>query len=270
MIDDLAAHVASIAVVRTAPVGTAFSLTEEAPTPGLDLPTHVEPDLANQLVTVGLGAKLSSLQAQLAEHGAWIPHQFPCDLGLEDPTLGCLINLNLPHANEGTNGSWRDWVVRLRFVLADGRLGSSGSGVVKSVAGYDVHKLLIGSRGALAIPFEATLRFLPLVGDRIEPRLPLIDGPGWIQRVEHARFEEACEGVGGHLVASDRCTGTLWCALDSADRRLPRYPGDWIVRFGCGRENLDLPEPRSQTYIERAKRLFDPSLKLNPGELGIL
>src|SRR6185295_11687839 len=49
-----------------------------------------------------------------------------------------------------------------RFVQADGTLTWGGAKVVKSVTGYDVPKLLVGSLGTLAILVEATLRLHPM------------------------------------------------------------------------------------------------------------
>jgi len=53
----------------------------------------------------------------------------------------------------------RSLLLGMTAVLADGTTFRSGARVVKSVAGFDVHKLLIGSRGTL---FAATLLHLKL------------------------------------------------------------------------------------------------------------
>jgi glycolate oxidase FAD binding subunit len=50
----------------------------------------------------------------------------------------------------------------VRALLADGTLVKSGGRVVKNVAGYDLHKLLVGSFGTLAVIVEATFKLQPL------------------------------------------------------------------------------------------------------------
>jgi glycolate oxidase FAD binding subunit len=55
----------------------------------------------------------------------------------------------------------RTLLLGLEGVLADGTTFRSGSRVVKSVAGFDVHKLLIGSRGRLFAATRLHLRLRP-------------------------------------------------------------------------------------------------------------
>jgi FAD/FMN-containing dehydrogenase len=47
-------------------------------------------------------------------------------------------------------------------VLADGRVIHSGGNVVKNVAGYDLMKLFIGSRGSLGMIVEAVFKLRPI------------------------------------------------------------------------------------------------------------
>jgi glycolate oxidase FAD binding subunit len=59
-------------------------------------------------------------------------------------------------------GTGRDLLLGARFVQADGTVTWGGSKVVKSVTGYDIPKLLIGSLGTLGVIVEATLRLHPV------------------------------------------------------------------------------------------------------------
>jgi len=56
----------------------------------------------------------------------------------------------------------RDLLLGVRFVQADGVVTWGGAKVVKSVTGYDVPKLLVGSLGTLGVIGELTLRLHPL------------------------------------------------------------------------------------------------------------
>jgi hypothetical protein len=58
-------------------------------------------------------------------------------------------------------GPTRDFVLGASWILADGCSVRSGARVVKSVAGYDVTRLLLGSRGQLAINTSLILRLRP-------------------------------------------------------------------------------------------------------------
>jgi glycolate oxidase FAD binding subunit len=59
-------------------------------------------------------------------------------------------------------GTGRDLLLGVRFAQADGTITWGGSRVVKSVTGYDVPKLMVGSLGTLGVLVGATLRLHPL------------------------------------------------------------------------------------------------------------
>lgn len=58
-------------------------------------------------------------------------------------------------------GTTRRYVLALEAVLPTGEIIRTGSKAVKSVVGYDVTQLLVGSEGTLAVITEATLRLIP-------------------------------------------------------------------------------------------------------------
>lgn len=110
-------------------------------------------------VTVEAGMTLTTLKAELARHGQWLPIDPPCPDRL---SIGTLLATNASGPRRYGYGTIRDWLIGLKVVLADGRLIKSGGKVVKNVAGYDLAKVFIGSRGSLGVIVEATFKLRPL------------------------------------------------------------------------------------------------------------
>ena len=114
---------------------------------------------ADLTVTVEPGVRLADLQARLAEHGQFVPLDPPCDAAA---TIGGILSANAHGPLRHAYGTARDWLIGVRIVHADGSMSKSGGRVVKNVAGYDMHKLYVGSLGTLGIIAEATLKVAPL------------------------------------------------------------------------------------------------------------
>ena len=117
----------------------------------------LEHEAGDLTCTVEAGIRLSALQAALAEHGQ--------RLSLDpagDPTLGACLAGDLYGPLRHRYGRPRDLTLGVTAVFGDGLVASSGGKVVKNVAGYDLGKLLSGSRGTLAIVVRMSLRLHPL------------------------------------------------------------------------------------------------------------
>ena len=110
--------------------------------------------------TAQAGMTLAELQRQLRGRGQWLPIDPPVADGL---SIAALLETNASGPRRFGYGMIRDYVIGLQAVLADGRLIHSGGKVVKNVAGYDLMKLFIGSRGSIGIIAEATFKVLPVV-----------------------------------------------------------------------------------------------------------
>lgn len=109
-------------------------------------------------VDVEAGMRLDELQKILAGYGAWVPICNPWPAA----TLGGILACNLNAPMRIRYGSIRDQVLALDVVLPDGRLLKLGRPVVKNVAGYDLAKLFVGSRGTLGLITGLTLKFTAL------------------------------------------------------------------------------------------------------------
>lgn len=105
---------------------------------------------------VEAGVRLSQLQEALAAHGQRLSLDPP-----GDPTIGACLAGNLSGPLRHRFGAPRDLVLGVTLVLGDGTIASSGGTVVKNVAGYDLGKLVCGSRGRLALIGRVALRLHP-------------------------------------------------------------------------------------------------------------
>jgi FAD/FMN-containing dehydrogenase len=109
-------------------------------------------DAADQTCVVECGVRVEQLADALRPHGL----ELPCG---GSGTLGGLFASDPCGALTFAGPSPRSLLLGLDGLLADGTAFRSGARVVKSVAGFDVHGLLVGSRGRL---FVATQLFLRL------------------------------------------------------------------------------------------------------------
>ncbi len=117
----------------------------------------LEHEAGDLTCTVEAGVRLSALNAELARHGQRLSLDPP-----GDPTIGALIAENVSGPLRHRFGAPRDLILGVTLVLADGTIASAGGKVVKNVAGYDLARLVCGSRGRLALIARASLRLHPL------------------------------------------------------------------------------------------------------------
>jgi glycolate oxidase FAD binding subunit len=145
----------------------------------------IEMDTANLTVTVQAGVRIREVQASLAgeENRCYIPYETPLSLSGEPlcsgrTHKGCFIPLSPPYSKKATlggilasnstgptrllYGTPRDLVTGVRYIAANGQIIGMGGKTVKNVSGYDLSKLMVGSRGSLGILCDMTLRLLPL------------------------------------------------------------------------------------------------------------
>ncbi|RMF01576.1 MAG: FAD-binding oxidoreductase, partial [Chloroflexi bacterium] len=108
-------------------------------------------------VTVGAGTRLSELEETLAADNMWLPLVSPWP----EATVGGIVAANFNAPLRMRYGSARDLLLVAKTVLPDGRVIRAGRPVVKNVAGYDLPKLLAGSRGTLGLITEITLKIAP-------------------------------------------------------------------------------------------------------------
>jgi glycolate oxidase FAD binding subunit len=116
----------------------------------------LEHEAGDLTCTVESGIRLSALAAALAPFGQRLSLDPP-----GDPTIGACLAGSLSGPLRHRFGAPRDLVLGVTLVLADGTIVNAGGKVVKNVAGYDLGKLVCGSRGRLAFIGRVSLRLHP-------------------------------------------------------------------------------------------------------------
>jgi len=144
------AHAQKKVRIRNAKSETADTILTTSTLSGIK--TYAPDDL---YITVGAGTPLAEIQTFLAERGKYLPLASPWP----DATIGGLIAANVNAPLRMRYGSLRDLVLCATVALADGRVIRTGRPIVKNVAGYDLTKIFIGSRGTLGLLTDVTLKF---------------------------------------------------------------------------------------------------------------
>ncbi|HMN93068.1 MAG TPA: glycolate oxidase subunit GlcE [Hydrogenophaga sp.] len=112
------------------------------------------------VITARAGTPLAELEAVLAETGQCLPFE-PPHFG-PGATVGGMVAAGLAGPARATVGSVRDYVLGVQLINGQGELLTFGGQVMKNVAGYDISRLMAGSRGQLGVVAEVSLKVLPV------------------------------------------------------------------------------------------------------------
>ena len=114
---------------------------------------------ADLVMTVRAGTPLSHVRKVAAAEGQWVALDPPG--GGQRSVGGAVAGGEYGPLHAGL-GLPREQVLAARVATSDGRLLTLGAPVVKNVAGFDLLKLLPGSRGRLGLVTAITLRLHPV------------------------------------------------------------------------------------------------------------
>jgi glycolate oxidase FAD binding subunit len=123
----------------------------------LDRVVAFEP--GDQTLTAEAGLAVATADDLARPHAQFLAFDPP------DParaTLGGTVAAATEGAYAARRGAVRDQLLGVVAVTGDGKLAKAGGRVVKNVTGYDLCRLYAGSRGALAILVELTVRLRPI------------------------------------------------------------------------------------------------------------
>jgi glycolate oxidase FAD binding subunit len=140
--------------LRFGPPPTRYSIALDMTS--LNQIVHYDPD--DLTLSVEAGATVAKLNSTLIEHQQFIPLLVPWySLTTVGGTIASGIDSPLRHFY----GTARDFLIGAESIDGTGKLCKGGGRVVKNVTGYDLHKLLIGSLGTLAVITRLNFRTFP-------------------------------------------------------------------------------------------------------------
>jgi glycolate oxidase FAD binding subunit len=119
----------------------------------------LEYDPAELTITARASTTVAEVAEVLAEHGQYLPFDPPlADLGA---TLGGAVAAATSGPNAFRHGGIRDFVIGVRLIDGTGCVVSGGGKVVKNAAGFDLPKVMVGSRGRLGIMTQLSFKVFP-------------------------------------------------------------------------------------------------------------
>jgi glycolate oxidase FAD binding subunit len=241
---------------------------------------RIRPD--EMTVECGAGTPVAELDDALAQVGQ-------CVAIPPTGTVGGALAVGHSGIRRLGYGPLRDVVLQARWVGADGAVVKAGGPTVKNVSGFDLCRLLVGSRGTLGFVGDVVLRTRPrarfeqwfrspadpwaLVARLYRPTSVLWDGATTWVLLEGDRRDVAAQAHQAGLVEADPPAlppGGRW-SVPPAQLRDLVGTGTFVAEIGVGVVHHERPapprpvDPVVRLLHERVKAAFDPTGRLNPG-----
>jgi FAD/FMN-containing dehydrogenase len=236
-------------------------------------------------MTIGCsaGTTVADVDAALAEHGQCVA----LPLG---GTVGGALALGRSDVRRLGWGPVRDAVLQIRYVSAAGEVVKAGGPTVKNVSGFDLCRLLVGSRGTLGFMGDVILRTRPrprgeqwfrserdpwtVLAELYRPTSVLWDGTTtWILLDGHPADVAAMVSRSGLEPVDEPppLPGHRWSWPPARLTELREDAGPFVAEIGVGIVHHARPDARPPAdpavvaLHRRIKAEFDPTGRLNPG-----
>jgi len=211
-------------------------------------------------------------------------------------TVGGALSVGRSGLRRLGDGPMRDVLLQARYVGADGAIVKAGGPTVKNVSGFDVCRLLVGSRGTLGFLGEVILRTRPIAQCSQWFRVAAEDPAGvfavlyrpvsvlWDGSSMWALLEGHPDDVREQAARASMVAADVPPALPSGARLLAapstlgglRGRSGFVAELGVGVVHVGDPaafadlaapaaDPGVRALRDRVKHEFDPTGRLNPG-----
>lgn len=284
---DLEPLATEVGPASAGPVTVAGTSSREGGVPGVRCvaaPSGIswfQPD--EMTLSCGAGTPVADVQAALAEHGQYV--NLP-----DGGTVGGALAMGRSSLLRLGRGPVRDALLQTRYVSAAGQVVTAGGPTVKNVTGFDLCRLLVGSRGTLGIMGDVILRTRPrpsstawfvaradadpfaLAAALYRPSAVLWDGTTtWVCLEGHSAdigadaTRHGLTQVTGPPVLP---TGGRWSV---APRRIRDMEGRFVAEVGVGIVHHERPQPARavdpvvRNLEARIRAELDPTGRLSPG-----
>ena len=234
-------------------------------------------------VSCGAGTPVAELDDALAAHGQ-------CVAVPPTGTVGGALAVGQSGIRRLGYGPVRDVLLQVRYVSAGGEIVKAGGPTVKNVSGFDLCRLLVGSRGTLGFLGDVITadpavcrveQWFKTSGDPWEtvralyrPTCVLWDGSTTWVLLEGDPRDVADQAIAAALDSSDPPgelpSGGRW-SMRPADLASLPGTGRFVAEIGVGIVHHEKPAPvrrADDAVVElhrRIKEQFDPTSRLNPG-----
>ncbi|MFQ5778214.1 MAG: FAD-binding oxidoreductase [Terriglobia bacterium] len=246
---------------------------------------HYDP--GDLTLSVEPGTPLARVQELLAERGQFLPADPPY---ADRAAVGGLVAANASGPLRYAYGTWRDFIVGMKFVTGEGKRVKTGGRVVKNVAGYDLSKLMIGSLGTLALLTEINFKVFPLPSTTATFAASFPDAVSALEmrsRIVHSAWQpraiELFDPEAGKLLTRDLPSGLprirlrgasaqagpLWSLVISVggvEKVITRYEKDFsaLAHKLKAASFATLREKDEQTFWAAARNLVARAREANP------
>jgi glycolate oxidase FAD binding subunit len=233
-------------------------------------------------VCCGAGTPVDQLQQALAE----VRQAVSLPAG---GTVGGALAVGVSAVSRLGHGPVRDVLLQARYVSAAGQVVKAGGPTVKNVSGFDLCRLLVGSRGALGFLGDVILRTRPLpqvsqwfsvpstnpfavFAGLYRPASVLWNGSTVWALLEGHPADVAAQAAASALQPCDGPPALPGgCRSSVPPASITSLTGVFVTEVGIGVVHHAEPRPpaarsaRASALAAAVKAEFDPTMRLNPG-----
>jgi glycolate oxidase len=236
----------------------------------------LEIDEQNLLVVTEPNVITGLLQAEVEKVGLFYP---PDPASLDESVIGGNIAECAGGPRAFKYGTTKRYVLGLEAVLPTGEVIRTGSKAVKSVVGYDLTQLLVGSEGTLAIITQAVLRLVPkppahatlrATFDSIDAAVEAVSElirarvvPATLELVDGECLAAVTRYLGGARLAPAGTAGLLILEVDGMPHAVAEeaHAVEAACRAAGATEVLRAATEDERQHLWRVRRELSPALK---------